>query len=101
MFLTIVAYAIKFIILLFKVAIYIGCVIGLLIAIGAAVAAVIHVFPVVGIVLAIIAAIAVSYAIYRLVMFIKEKKHNRVVNVTDPYIIKRNKNENSTSQFTR
>ncbi len=74
MFITIVAHAIKFIIYLFKGVIALGCVIGFLIAIGAAVAAVIHVFPVVGIVLAVIAAIAVSYAIYRLVIFIKEKK---------------------------
>ena len=68
---TALAYAIKFIWLIFKVVICIGFVVAAFITIGAFIAAVFAVFPVVGIILAII---LLSVAIYYIVSFNKKRK---------------------------
>ncbi len=71
MIITALAYAIKFIWLIFKAVFYIGFVIVFFITIGAFIAAIFKVFPVVGIILAII---LLSVAIYCIVSFIKKRK---------------------------
>lgn len=69
--------AIKFIVLIFKIAIGLGCVIIGLITIGALILAIIEVFPAVGIVLA---AIVISVAVYHIVLFVKDKKEEKRCN---------------------
>ncbi len=67
--------AIKFIMLLFKIVLGLACIIIVVITVGAFVAAVVSVFPVVGIILGVI---VISVIIYKIIIFIKDKKEEKL-----------------------
>lgn len=68
--------AIKFITLLFKIVLGLACVIIGVIAAGAFIAAVVSVFPAVGIILGVI---VISVIVYKIVIFIKDKKEEKLI----------------------